>query len=235
MKKLSALLALAFLFVGCSQSENAPIRSIKVSGTHKETITPDLYKCHLFIKQNAVEKETAIKALEQTRAELYQIVKNANLPDSSIKPQSISVRKQQKWENGVSQDIGFIAEQSFIVSIAEKQKTTDFVKASTLLNDFELRYIEPTLSSPENTKNEISAKALALAMKKAESLAQSVNAKIGKPIHISEENFQEPRFHSLSLAKNNVTAYGREQNLGEDFSASIEMESTIFLTVELNF
>ncbi|GEM_PF-923624 len=235
MKKLSALLALAFLFVGCSQSENAPIRSIKVSGTYKETITPDLFKCHLSLSQKHSSKDSATFLLETKRENLYALAKKLDLPDSSIKPQSISVRKQQKWENGVSQDIGFIAEQSFIVSIAEKQKTTDFVKASTLLNDFELRYIEPTLSSPENTKNEISAKALALAMKKAESLAQSVNAKIGKPIHISEENFQEPRFHSLSLAKNNVTAYGREQNLGEDFSDSIEMESTIFLTVELNF
>ncbi|MEE0876670.1 MAG: SIMPL domain-containing protein, partial [Fibrobacteraceae bacterium] len=142
MKKLSILFAITFLFAGCSQSENAPIRSIKVSGTHKETITPDLYKCHLFIKQNAVEKETAIKALEQTRAELYQIVKNAKLPDSLIKANSISVRKQQKWENGVSQDIGFIAEQSFVISIPEKQKTSDFVKNSASLNDIELRYIE---------------------------------------------------------------------------------------------
>lgn len=235
MKKLSILFAITFLFAGCSQSENAPIRSIKVSGTHKETITPDLYKCHLFIKQNAVEKETAIKALEQTRAELYQIVKNAKLPDSLIKANSISVRKQQKWENGVSQDIGFIAEQSFVISIPEKQKTSDFVKNSASLNDIELRYIEPLLSNPEKTKNEISAKALAKAMEKAEFLAQSVNAGIKEPIQISEESFQEPRFHSLSLAKNSVAAYGREQNLGDDFSTSIEMESTIFLTVELKF
>lgn len=235
MKKSFILFALfSVLLTACGTNSEVP-KTIKVSGSHKETITPDLYKCHLFIKQNAVEKETAIKALEQTRAELYQIVKNAKLPDSLIKANSISVRKQQKWENGVSQDIGFIAEQSFVISISEKQKTSDFIKASVSLNDIELRYIEPLLSNPEKTKNEISAKALALAMKKAESLAESINAKIGKPIQISEENFQEPRFHSLSLAKNSVAAYGREQNLGDDFSTSIDMESTIFLTVELKF
>lgn len=235
MKKSFILFALfSLLLTACGTNSEVP-KTIKVSGSHKETITPDLYKCHLFIKQNAVEKETAIKALEQTRAELYQIVKKANLPDSSIKPESISVRKQQKWENGVSQDIGFIAEQSFVISISEKQKTSDFIKAFASLNDIELRYIEPLLSNPEKTKNEISAKALDLAMKKAESLAESINAKIGKPIQISEENFQEPRFHSFSLAKNSVTAYGREQSLGDDFSTSIEMESTIFLTVELKF
>ena len=235
MKKLSALLTLAFLFVGCSQSENAPIRSIKVSGTYKETITPDLFKCHLSLSQKHSSKDSATFLLETKRENLYALVKKLDLPDSSIKPQSISVRKQQKWENGVSQDIGFIAEQSFVISIPEKQKTSDFVKNSASLNDIELRYIEPLLSNPEKTKNEISAKALAKAMEKAEFLAQSVNAGIKEPIQISEESFQEPRFHSLSLAKNSIAAYGREQNLGDDFSTSIEMESTIFLTVELKF
>lgn len=228
MKKLSALLALAFLFAGCSQSENAPIRSIKVSGTHKETITPDLYKCHLFIKQNAVEKETAIKALEQTRAELYQIVKNANLPDSSIKPESISVRKQQKWENGVSETIGFMATQNLTIEI--QNSPSALIQAMHKISDLEIEHIEPSFSNPEHIKNWILGKATQNALTKASAIANSFGAKIGNPISITEESFHAPAMRTLALAKNDFVS-GAVQ-LGDDFSKNFEMEASVLVTVE---
>lgn len=229
MKKLSILFAITFLFAGCSQSENAPIRSIKVSGTHKETITPDLYKCHLFIKQNAVEKEIAIKNLEQTRAELYQIAKNANIPDSSIKAYSISVRKQQKWENGVPETIGFIATQELTVEI--KNSPSALIQAMHKISDLEIEHIEPSFSNTKNIRNEILGKATQNALIKAFAIANSFGAKIGNPISISEESFHEPAMRTFALAKNDFVS-GTNQ-LGDDFSKSIEMEATVLVTVEL--
>lgn len=239
MKQAILFLLAAFLLSGCENQTTPTIRSIKVSGTHKETVTPDLYKYHLSIKQTAKEKEAATKALEQTRTELYSLLKSVALPDSSIKPKSISVRKQQKWDSGVQETVGFIAMQEFTIEInalhqPKELEPSALIQALHKISDLEIGFIEPSLSNPEKTKNEISAKALALAMDKAELLAESVHGKIGKPLNISEENFDAPHFNQLSLARSN-RVLSPQQNTGEDFSPSIEMSSTVFLTVELKF
>lgn len=228
MKKSFILFALfSVLLTACGTNSEVP-KTIKVSGSHKETITPDLYKCHLFIKQNAVEKETAIKALEQTRAELYQIVKKANLPDSLIKANSISVRKQQKWENGVSETIGFMATQNLTIEI--QNSPSALIQAMHKISDLEIEHIEPSFSNPEHIKNWILGKATQNALTKASAIANSFGAKIGNPISITEESFHAPAMRTLALAKNDFVS-GAVQ-LGDDFSKNFEMEASVLVTVE---
>ncbi|MBQ5610280.1 MAG: SIMPL domain-containing protein [Fibrobacteraceae bacterium] len=229
MKKSFVFFALfSLLLTACGTNSDVP-NTIKVSGSHKEIIKPDLYKCHLFIKQTAVEKEVAIKNLEQTRAELYQIVKKANFPDSSIKANSISVRKQQKWENGVTETIGFMATQELFVKIPNAPSA--LIQAMHKISDLEIERIEPSFSNPENIRNMLLAKATQNALTKASTIANSFGAKIGNPINISEESFHEPAMRTFALTKNDFVSGAN--SLGDDFSKNIEMEASVLVIVEL--
>lgn len=229
MKQSILFLLAAFLLSGCENQTTPTIRSIKVSGTYKETVTPDLYKYHLSIKQTAKEKEAATKALEQTRTELYSLLKNVALPDSSIKPKSISVRKQQKWENGVSETIGFMATQNLTIEI--QNSPSALIQAMHKIPDLEIERIEPSFSNPERIKNWILGKATQNALTKASAIANSFGAKIGNPISITEESFHAPAMRTLALAQNDFVN-GASQ-LGDDFSKNIEMEASVLVTVEL--
>lgn len=236
---LSCIVLCCLVFLGCNNSNcsngnnGEALRFIKVSGNYKEKVTPDLFKCHLLIKQHGKTKDEAVKALEANREALYNTAKKLGIEKSSIEVSSVSERKERKWENGVSNVIGFIATQEITISISEKNKTNEFIQVSTELSEIELLSVESTLSSENEFKNKLSAKALENAMEKAAYLAQSIDAKIGSPISISEEPIHVPAFRDVVLTINNPSLKTYSNNSLENFSTSIEMEAVVYLTIEL--
>lgn len=203
MKKyiIAAILLMVLVsLVGCQQQEN----TINVEGNTEITVEPDEAEVWAGI---SIIKDTAEEAQNEANKVINAIIdglRYKGISEDDIETERLNLREERTWtKDKGSKIIGWRASQTL------KIKTTDMNKVGTIVdvavNNGANQINNINFGLSEEKEQESKKKALAEATKnaksKAETIAESLNVKLGKIKSVSEASFQyRPYVYAMEKA-----------------------------------
>ncbi|GAK69170.1 hypothetical protein RRU01S_03_03430 [Agrobacterium rubi TR3 = NBRC 13261] len=195
---LSAFTALAAVPVVASAQENTkrePV--ISVSGEGDAAVAPDMAILSFSVVKQAQTAAAALKDNSATMKEVQAALKTAGIADRDMQTSNFSVQplyKQFEPKDGVyvaPEITGYQVNNGLTVRVRDISKLGEILDRSVTLGINQGGDISFTNDKPEATITEARKAAVADAMAKAKTLAESAGVKLGRVLEISE-NMQRP-------------------------------------------
>ncbi len=191
MKTAYAVLALfvlaLFAFAGCQQQTN----SVTVTGTYQVTVDPDQAEVYAGV---STLKPTAKEAQDETNKVINAIIaglKASGINEKDIETQNLNLYQNMEWVDNEYKANGWKADQMLKVTTKDLTKVGAIVDAAVNNGANSIQGVSFSLSqdSEKAYKLQVIAKATEDARAKAETIAASLNAKLGKVKSVSEAGF----------------------------------------------
>ena len=190
MKWLIAILMVAVLISGCIQTATEE-NTINVAGESELSFEPDQAEVWAGI---SVVKLTADEAQTEANTVINAVIdglRYKGISEDDIATEQLSLYEDRRWENGRHKTVGWRATQTL------KIKTTDLSKVGAIVdiavNNGANQINNINFGLSEEKEQEFKTQALAEATKnakeKAETIAESLGARLGKIKTVSESNY----------------------------------------------
>ena len=199
MKKILAIFMITALLalVGCQQTEN----TINVSGSSELTFEPDEAEVWAGI---SIVKLTAQEAQAEANEVINAIVdglRYKGFSEDNIETERLSLYEERRYENGKSTVVGWRASQTLKVKTTDMSKVGTIVDVAVTKGANQIQNINFGLS--EEKEQEFKKQALAAATtnakEKAETIADSLEVKLGKVKSVSEPSWgYYPRMYGMA-------------------------------------
>ena len=195
---LSAFTALAAVPLAAAAQENTkrePV--ISVSGEGDAAVAPDMAVLSFSVVKQAQTAAAALKDNSATMKEVQAALKTAGIADRDMQTSNFSVQplyKQFEPKDGVyvaPEITGYQVNNGLTVRVRDISKLGEILDRSVTLGINQGGDISFTNDKPEATITEARKAAVADAMAKAKTLAESAGVKLGRVLEISE-NMQRP-------------------------------------------
>jgi uncharacterized protein YggE len=216
-------LAVMFSFVACNEKES---RTINVTGHSEVTLRAEQAVIHLSVK--LVRKDTAeshdalTNALESVTKDLTAI----GLKDEDIKRSLIEQGPEYEWKDDTQVRVGYYSEANVEVHIDDIDLMPKAYRALAAHDDVSVSFTEFKRSDENEQRMEQYEKALKAARKKAEMMAKTLGARLGKVRNIVE--LEESGIFSVN-AGINANFEDQRPSAGSSVSAPAEYG---YVTVE---
>ena len=178
-----ALLALA----GCQQQAN----SVTVTGTYQMTVDPDQAEVYVGV---STLKPTAKEAQDETNKAINAIIaglKASGINEKDIETQNLNLYENMIWEDNEYKSNGWKADQMLKITTKDLTKVGAIVDAAVDNGANSIQGVSFSLSQDAEKayKLQVIAKATEDARAKAETIASSLNTKLGKVKSFSESGY----------------------------------------------
>ena len=189
MKKLIiVILAIALLvFVGC-QEEKSTVDVVGESVINTEPSQAEVWAGVSIVKDSAEAAQNEVNSIVNA---MTNGLKDKGISEDDISTERLNLYEERQWENGKSITKGWRASQTLKIRTEDLSKVGEIVdvavsNGANQLNDI---YFSLTSDEEQNYKKEALAKATENAKEKAEVIADSLDAKLGKIVSVSEPNY----------------------------------------------
>lgn len=221
---------------GGSPSYGTP--RVEVSASESKKFVADKFIAGFELRLYGKNKDELFKRMSDRRSVIYGNVKTLDIPESNIEQNSIDFSKEWSYDNGKREFAGYRASQFFNVTVDRKSDVATLVSTLASEPDIEIHRTAATLKDENSVQSGVIKAAGAKAMKKAESYAESVGAKVGKVLLVTSEGdgvfyseFPVAR-HSKAMMMNSMdmAAGAPAESIIAD---SVEVSASVRVVVEL--
>jgi len=230
MKKIViVILAIALLvFVGC-QGEKS---TVDVVGESMITIEPnqaEVWAGVTMVKDSAEEAQNEVNAIVNA---ILDGLRYKGITEDDISTERLNLYEERQWENGKSVSKGWRASQTLKIRTEDLTKVGEIVdvavsNGANQLNDI---YFSLTPDEEQNYKKEALAKATVNAKEKAEVIADSLGAKLGRVVSVSEPNYN---FMPYSYAMAEASGAGAIQEATAVMPSDVEVTGRVSVVYEI--
>lgn len=165
-------------------TSNGPTPTIEVNAIETRHFAANEFIVHASILMAGAEKETLFKQVGERRQKIFEIVKDLEIAEGDVQQNSVELRKQWSYHEGVRKFDHYEAGQEFAIKVGNKQVAADLVEALSVEADVEVGRTSATLKDVESLQKSIVDAAGKKAMDKAAMYAGSVGAKLGRIMNI---------------------------------------------------
>ena len=186
MKYIVLAIMMVFL-VGCQVIES---NTINVAGNAEITLEPDEAEVFAGI---SIVKFTAKEAQDEANEVVNTMIlglKKIGIAEKDISTEQLRLYEERRWENGKSKVVGWRATQTLKIKTTDLSKVGSIVDAAVNGGANQISNINFGLSKEKEQEAKTQAK--------AETIAASLDVRLGKIKRVSESNyFYEPRVYAL--------------------------------------
>ncbi|QPH41606.1 SIMPL domain-containing protein [Pedobacter endophyticus] len=197
MKKLTAILFIAFLGLSTAMAQQADLRrKINVSGTSETEVTPDIIYISISLKEYLNGKnKVEITDLEK---QLFAAVQKAG-----IAKENLTISNLSSWNYATEKK----KNPDFLASKQYRLKVSDLNKFNAIIEAIDAKGIASTniesydYSKIESLKKELKIKALLAAKEKAAYMVEALGDKLGSVIEIQDggDNIVQPVYRNYMM------------------------------------
>ncbi|MBW2981577.1 SIMPL domain-containing protein [Candidatus Woesearchaeota archaeon] len=205
MKKIiiSILIIALIALTGCQTSEN----TINVEGSSEITVDPDQAEAWVGVSIVDVSADLAQQQVNTAINDIINSLKAAGISEDDISTEQLSIYEERRWESGKSTVVGWRATQTLKIKTTELTKVGQIVDIAVDNGANQINSINFGLSEEKEQeyKKQAIAQATTNAKEKAETIADSLGAKLGKIRSVSESGFYYRPY-----------AYAMEKTIGDE-------------------
>tara|TARA_Y100000310_G_scaffold344078_1_gene454991 strand:- start:181 stop:879 length:699 start_codon:yes stop_codon:yes gene_type:complete len=193
---LTFLIIALIAITGCMEGN-----TINVQGNSEITVDPD--EAEVWVGVSIVKFVSAEAAQSEANKVINDIInglKNRGIPESDIQTENLMLNEERKWENGNSRVVGWRAMQTLKVKTTELNEVGFIVDVAVKNGANQINNIQFGLSEEKEQmyKRQVLAEATKNAKEKAETIAQSLDARLGRIKTVSESNyFARPYIYTM--------------------------------------
>lgn len=163
-------------------------RTVSVQGECSVKVAPDRASVDVSVEKTAPDAAASVSfvstKIDAARAEIAKL----KLPDQVLETTHFSVYPHREWENNKSVMKGYRASQGLSVTTSQISKLGDVIAAATKAGLTTSGDFRPFLSTEKRQAEYLKCLDVASkdALKKAQRLAESLNAKVGEVLTVQE-------------------------------------------------
>ncbi len=178
--------------------------TIAISAEGKVTAAPDIATVSIGVQ---TESKTVSAAQKENAAKMNAIiekVKSLGVAAEDIKTSNYSIYPQYDYLSGRQVQRGFMVTQNIDLKIRNLDKIGEILAAAGDLGANQVGGVAFTIDEPEDLRQQARMKALEMAKKKAQALANAAGVRLGKVVGFSESPGYEPSpiYYAKDAAQN---------------------------------
>lgn len=183
---LACLLAVATVGCAGAKAPSKESRTVTVNGTGKAFASPDQASVAIIVRTNKKTSKEALDQNSQTTTKIYESLAQLGIPKEDLKTGRVSIHPECYYEKEPPRIIGYIAENSITIKTKMLEKVAEVYVVATENGATEVTELSFELSDDNEAVKEALEKAVDNARHKAEALARSLAAKVGKATKVTE-------------------------------------------------
>jgi uncharacterized protein YggE len=208
-------------------------RTITVSGTSKGDYANQIATFYINLEYHNKEKDKAVEELNEKSTEAVEKIKEFGIDPKDIKTQNLNVyqREDPYYEDGITKykPNEWYASYSIEITLRDLTKSTDFTEFLTSIESSSMWGPNLSIDSTKTDSDELLISAIEDAKQKAERMAESMGARLGKVIKVEEGGSGSPMLYGATGEKSLMIGGG-----GAPIEpGSTEISKTVTVTFEL--
>ena len=160
---------------------------IEVSASESKKFAADKFEMGFSLEIRGKDKEAVSKRLAERRSVIFENVKSLDIPQSDVEQNSIDIRKEWTYRNNKRELVGYVATQSFVITVNRKIDAAALVQALSSEADVEIHRTSAQLKNVDAVQSKVIKAASKKAMSKANDYAEGVGAKLGRVLQVNGE------------------------------------------------
>lgn len=160
---------------------------IEVSATETKKFAADKFEMGFSLEIRGKDKETVSKRLAERRSVIFENVKSLEIPQSNVEQNSVEMHKEWSYRNNKRELVGYVASQSFVITVNRKIDAAALVQALSSEPDVEIQRTSALLKDVDAVQSTVIKAAGKKATAKANDYAEGVGAKLGRVLQINGE------------------------------------------------
>ena len=213
--------------------------SIEVNTMESRRFLANEFIVHASIQMANKDKNVLFQQMGERRKKIFDIVKELEITEGNVQQNSIELRKEWSYRDGVRKFVQFDGSQQFSIRVDDKQSAANLVEALSTEFDIDVGRTTATLKSVDSLQQSIVDAAGKKAMDKAAMYAGSVGAKLGKILNIGTgygDGVVMNDAADVMMLRNGPMMKGAGLNRSADMNAiadSVTLSAEIRLVVEI--
>ena len=214
---------------------------IEVSASETKKFAADKFEMGFSLEIRGKDKEAVFKRIAERRSVIFENVKQLDIPQSDVEQNSIDIRKEWTYRNNKRELVGYVATQSFVITVNRKIDAAALVQALSPEPDVEIHRTSAGLKDENAVQSKVVKAVGEKAKAKAKDYADGVGATLGRVLQINGEGggiYYRPirlRTNGLMMAKSAMLD-GAVAESAPDESAiadSVEVSASVRVVFEL--
>ncbi|OWV18588.1 hypothetical protein SAMN06298224_1168 [Fibrobacter sp. UWB16] len=160
---------------------------IEVSATETKKFAADKFEMGFSLEIRGKDKESVSKRLAERRSVIFENVKSLEIPQSNVEQNSVEIHKEWSYRNSKRELVGYVATQSFVITVNRKIDAAALVQALSSEPDVEIQRTSAQLKDVDAVQSTVIKAAGKKATAKANDYAEGVGAKLGRVLQINSE------------------------------------------------
>ena len=208
-------------------------RTITVSGTSTGDYANQIATFYINLEYHNKEKDKAVQELNEKSKIAVDKIKEFGIDSKDIMTQNLNVyqREDPYYEDGITKykPNEWYASYSIEITLRDLTKSTDFTEFLTSIESSSMWGPNLSIDSKKTDSDELLTSAIEDARQKAERMAKSMGAKLGKVIKVEEGGAGSPILYGLAKEDSRMMGGG-----GAPIEpGSTEISKTVTVTFEL--
>ena len=214
------------------------VPKIEVSASESKKVAADKFEMGFSLESRGKDKEAVSKRLAERRSVIFENVKSLDIPQSDVEQNSIDIRKEWSYRNSKRELVGYVATQSFVITVNRKIDAAALVQALSAEPDVEIQRTSAQLKDVDAVQSKVIKAAGKKAMAKAKDYAEGVGATLGRVLQVNGDgggviyNPVRYRTNGLMMAKS-VMLDGAAAPDESAIADSVEVSASVHVVVEL--
>ena len=214
------------------------VPKIEVSASESKKFAADKFEMGFSLEIRGKDKAAVSKLIAERRAVIFENVKSLDIPQSDVEQNSIDIRKEWSYRNSKRELVGYVATQSFVITVNRKIDAAALVQALSAEPDVEIQRTSAQLKDVDAVQSKVIKAAGKKAMAKAKDYAEGVGATIGRVLQVNGDgggviyNPVRYRTNGLMMAKS-VMLDGAAAPDESAIADSVEVSASVHVVVEL--
>ena len=214
------------------------VPKIEVSASESKKFAADKFEMGFSLEIRGKDKAAVSKLIAERRAVIFENVKALDIPQSNVEQNSIDIRKEWSYRNSKRELVGYVATQSFVITVNRKIDAAALVQALSAEPDVEIQRTSAQLKDVDAVQSKVIKAAGKKAMAKAKDYAEGVGATLGRVLQVNGEgggviyNPVRYRTNGLMMAKS-VMLDGAAAPDESAIADSVEVSASVHVVVEL--
>ena len=161
------------------------VPKIEVSASESKKFAADKFEMGFSLEIRGKDKAAVSKLIAERRAVIFENVKSIDIPQSDVEQNSIDIRKEWSYRNSKRELVGYVATQSFVITVSRKIDAAALVQALSAEPDVEIQRTSAQLKDVDAVQSKVIKAAGKKAMAKAKDYAEGVGATLGRVLQVN--------------------------------------------------
>ena len=216
------------------------VPKIEVSASETKKFAADKFEMGFSLEIRGKDKEAVFKRIAERRSVILENVKQLDIPQSDVEQNSVDIRKEWTYRNNKRELVGYVATQSFLITVNRKIDAAALVQALSPEPDVEIHRTSAGLKDENAVQSKVVKAVGEKAKAKAKDYADGVGATLGRVLQINGEGggiYYRPirlRTNGLMMAKSVMMDGAAESAPDESAIAdSVEVSASVRVVFEL--